>query len=280
MKLNFEKELTPVVYGETAVKILHFCFDGKTEGFAPHWHDRIELHLVKSGRLILNCNGEEVSVNPGEVSVISPTYTHSGTSDTDGVEYYVIMFDIKDLYSDSSPFKRYIEQILNGDICFRFKTDLAEIVTLANEIVEMNLRRDEHHPLEIIGSLYRLIGLLCRHCIDGNRVLKSSFDKFDNVINYVNANFQKNISVDTVSRKFNYEKSYFCRKFKSTTGINATEYIRILRLEHARYLLKNTDKSITDISISCGFHDSAYFINCFKKMYNVTPLKYRKLNFS
>lgn len=276
MKLNSKKELTPVVYGETAVKILSFSFDKNKEIFAQHWHDRIELHIVKSGTLILNCNGEEVIVNPGEVSIISPTFTHSGNSGIGGVEYYVIMFQIEDLYNDSLPYKRYMEYVSNGDIYFQFKTDIPQIVVLANEIVEMNIKRDEYHTLEIVGSLYRLLGLLCQHCkIDNNHSLQPPVDEFDNVINYINANFNKKITVDTVSRKFNYEKSYFCRKFKNTTGINATKYIRILRLEHALYLLENTDKSITDISISCGFSDSAYFINCFKNMYNTTPLKYR-----
>ncbi len=280
MKLNSKKELTPVIYGESAVKILFFSFAENTEGFTQHWHDRIELHLVKSGTLILNCNGEDVLVKPGEVSIISPTFAHSGSSGIGGVEYYVIMFEIKDLYNDALSIKRYIECILNGDIHFQFKTDVPQIVTLANEIVEMNINQGEHHTLEIVGSLYRLLGLLCYHCIDNNHFSPPSIEKFDNVINYINANFHKKISVDTISRKFNYEKAYFCRKFKNTTGINATKYIRILRLEHARHLLENTDKSITDISISCGFSDSAYFINCFKNMYDVTPSKYRntKLN--
>ena len=275
MKLNLKKELTPVVYGETAVKILSFNFEENKEIFTPHWHDRMELHLVKSGTLILNCNGEEVLVNPGEVSIVSPTFTHSGASGMGGVEYDVIMFEIKDLYNDSLLYKRYIEYVLNGDVYFQIKTDIPQIVALVKEIVEMSIKRDEHHTLEIVGSLYRLLGLFCQHCIDSKRSLQPQIDAFDNVINYINTNFYKKISVDSVSRKFNYEKSYFCRKFKSTTGINAAKYIRILRLEHALNLLKNTDKSITDISISCGFSDSAYFINCFKNMYNITPLKYR-----
>ncbi len=275
MKLNAKKELIPVVYGESSVKILSAGFGPNSSGFDQHWHDRIELHLVKSGELNLSCNGEQVAVKPGELSIISPTFSHGGEPSTEGVEYYVIMFDIKDLYNSTLSSQQYLEPIINGDVCFKYKTDIPQIIDLANDIIEMNINSSEHHPLETVGSLYRLLGLLCRYCIDGSRSKQYTNDKFDSVINYINSNFARDISVDSVSRKFNYEKSYFCRKFKSTTGMNATKYIRIQRLEHARNLLEKTDKSIIDIAISCGFKDSPYFINCFKAMYGITPIKYR-----
>ncbi|MBR7133038.1 MAG: AraC family transcriptional regulator [Clostridia bacterium] len=276
MKLTSKKELTPVVYGETAVKILYFRLDENTEGFPPHWHDRIELHLVKSGTLKLNCNGEEVLVRAGELSVISPTFIHSGAADNGGVEYFVLMFDIKDLYNGALSVQKYLEQILNGHICFKAKTDVPRIVSLASDIVEMSVNRNDYHTLEIVGSLYRLLGLLCHCCIDNNSPSSHSAEKFDSVINYINSNFTKNISVNSVSQKFNYEEAYFCRMFKKHTGLTAAKYIRIQRLERARYLLEKTDTSVTGIAISCGFRDSAYFINCFKNMYGTSPLKYRK----
>lgn len=276
MIINSKKELTPVVYGDIPVKILHFNFDKNIEVFKAHWHERIELHLVKRGSLILNCNGLETVVKQNEVSVISPTFTHRGISGDDGVEYYVIMFDIKDLYNNSLSYSHYIKRILNGDIHFKSKTDAKKILNITEEIVKMNTNQNEHHTLEIVGSLYRLLGLLCNYCIDKNTLLQPKIENFDEVIDYINLNFNKKISVDTISRHFNYEKSYFCRKFKSVTGMNATKYIRVLRLENARHLLKNTNKSIIEIAFSCGFSDSAYFINCFKNMYNITPLVYRK----
>lgn len=273
--MDTEKELTPVVYGESPVKVLFFRADADTEVFPRHWHDRIELHLVRSGSLILNCNGEETVVAAGEISVVSPTFTHGGVSGEDGVEYYVVMFDIKELYDDTSSYKRYVKSILEGKVHFKPKTDVHRIIGVAEEIIEMYNHRKEYHPLEMTGCLYRLLGLLCRHCAISAPSAQPSFETFDNVIQYINANYAKAISVDTISKEFHYEKAYFCRKFKSTTGINATQYIRVFRLEHARYLLENTDKSILNIALSCGFRDSAYFINCFKKLYNTTPAKYR-----
>lgn len=69
MQLDFKKELVPVVFDKTSVKVLTTHATAKSLGFTPHWHERIELHLVKSGCLELCCNEQKVSVKAGEVSM-------------------------------------------------------------------------------------------------------------------------------------------------------------------------------------------------------------------
>ncbi len=275
MQLNYKKELTPVVFGETSVKILNTRLAANMLGFEQHWHDRIELHLVKSGCLELCCNDQEISVKAGELSIVSPTVLHSGKSGSEGYECYVIMFEISDLYNGTVSAKQYIEPIINGKIHFQYKTDNPKIVEIAEQIVKMQLNHNNYHPLETIGCLYRLIGLLCEHCIDDNNSSVQRFENFDNVIGYINANFTKDISAHDISRHLGYDESYFCRKFKKTTGITVMNYIRTQRLEHARQLLEKTEESVRHIAISCGFLDAAYFTNCFKKMYGISPTKYR-----
>lgn len=276
MGIAAKKELTPVVYNESSVKVLHLNFNSSIPGFTQHWHDRIEFHLVKKGVLELVCNEEEISVCPGELSIISPTFSHRGLPNLDGLEYYVIMFDIKNLFNNTVSTHSYLEPIINGEICFKYKTDIPEILNVANKIVEMSNQESEHHSLEIIGNLYKLLGLLLKYCVDTSLSKRQTHNNFDNVINYINANLHSKLSVEEISKAFGYEESYFCRKFKKNTGVTATDYIRIARLELSREMLQQTNKSIMNIAISCGFHDSAYFINCFKKVYGVSPSKYRK----
>lgn len=277
MKLNSKKELTPVVFGETSVKVLHTCLAADQSGFEQHWHDRIELHLVKSGSMLLCCNDEEILVNAGELSIISPTVLHSGRASSVGYECYVIMFEIADLYNGTVSAKQYIEPIINGNIRFKYKTDNPEIIYIADQIVKMQLKQNDYHPLETVGCLYRLLGLLCENCVDSHNSSLQKFESFDNVTSYINANFTKNISAADISQHFGYDEAYFCRKFKRATGITVMNYIRTQRLEHARLLLEKTEEPIRHIAISCGFIDTAYFTNCFKKMYKSSPTQYRKV---
>lgn len=275
MQLNYKKELTPVVFGETSVKILNTRLAANMLGFDQHWHDRIELHLVKSGCLELNCNDQQINVHPGELSIVSPTVLHSGKASSEGYECYVIMFEVADLYNGTVSAKHYIEPIINGDIRFQYKTNNTKIVSLADRIVQMQLNPENYHPLETVGCLYRLLGLLCQYCIANGNSLLLKNESFDDVISYINSNFTKDISVLDISKRFGYDESYFCRKFKKSTGITVTNYIRTQRLEHARRLLEKTKESIRHIAMSCGFIDAAYFTNCFKKTYGMSPTKYR-----
>ncbi len=275
MQLNSKKELTPVVFGETSVKILKTKLGPHLSAFEQHWHDRLELHLIKSGSLELCCNDETIFVNANELSIVSPTMLHSGKSGSEGYECFVIMFEVADLYNGTVSAKQYIEPIINGKIRFRYKTDNADIVKIADQIVTMQLNHKKYHPLETVGQLYRLLGLLCEHCIDNNNSNIQSFESFDNVINYINSNFTKNISSASISKHFGYDESYFCRKFKKVTGITVSNYIKTQRLEHARRLLEKTKESIRHIAVSCGFIDTAYFSNCFKSIYKVSPTEYR-----
>ncbi len=275
MQLNSKKELTPVVFGETSVKILKTRVGANMPAFEQHWHDRLELHLITSGSLELCCDDTVTIVNANELSIVSPTMLHSGKAGINGYECYVIMFEVADLYNGTVSAKQYIEPIINGKIRFKHKTDNPEIVTLATQIVEMQLNTKNYHPLETVGRLYRLLGLLCEHCVDTNNSSPQKFESIDNVINYINLNFTKNISASNISQQFGYDESYFCRKFKKATGITVTNYIKTQRLEHARRLLEKTTESIRHIAISCGFIDAAYFTNCFKDIYHVSPSNYR-----
>ena len=74
------KELTPVIYGENAIKYL-YTEQKKAEGeicFLLHWHDRMELTYVTEGTLRFVTEGEEFLVSAGELAVAGPGQMHGG----------------------------------------------------------------------------------------------------------------------------------------------------------------------------------------------------------
>ena len=65
--------------------------------------------------------------------------------------------------------------------------------------------------------------------------------------------------------------------FKQATGFGLREYLVNLRIQRACELLLSTTLSITDIADKCGFNDSNYFGDAFRKAIGVSPRDYRKL---
>lgn len=65
------------------------------------------------------------------------------------------------------------------------------------------------------------------------------------------------------------------RKIKAITGYTTTEYLLLLRLKHAKELLKTTDLPIVEVALECGVDNISYFGSLFKKHVGVTPMQYR-----
>lgn len=67
----------------------------------------------------------------------------------------------------------------------------------------------------------------------------------------------------------------FARQVKRTMGVNTTQYIQNKRVERAKRLLGDTELTITDIYVKCGFESANYFTRVFRNHTGVTPSVYR-----
>lgn len=95
---------------------------------------------------------------------------------------------------------------------------------------------------------------------------------------YIIENYNKDISLDEVSRKVDISPYYFSKLFKEQTGENFIEYLTNIRIEKAKNLLSNSDLNIKNICIDTGYSDPNYFSRIFKKQVGVTPTEYRESN--
>lgn len=100
--------------------------------------------------------------------------------------------------------------------------------------------------------------------------------KIQEVATYIFEHYTENILLEDVADKFDMSKSFLSKRFKTATGFGFKEYIINLRIQNACRLLLETDKSITDIAFECGFNDSNYFGDSFRKIKGISPRKYRK----
>ena len=94
---------------------------------------------------------------------------------------------------------------------------------------------------------------------------------------YIKDNFNKDISLDDVSRVANISPYYFSKIFKEGTGENFIEYLTNIRIEKAKELLSTTEYSMKEICAMCGYSDPNYFSRSFKKNVGVTPTEYKNV---
>ncbi|QOR66914.1 response regulator [Cytobacillus suaedae] len=115
--------------------------------------------------------------------------------------------------------------------------------------------------------------------------IKKSYDKhYENleantihqIKQYIMENSQQNISLETLSTKVGLSPIYISKMFKEKLGVNYIDFLTECRIEKAKKMLADPEKSIKEITLEIGYHEPNYFSKVFKKMCNVTPREYRK----
>ena len=92
----------------------------------------------------------------------------------------------------------------------------------------------------------------------------------------VSDNMQNELfGVELMATELSLSRSQLHRKLKYLTGYSANEFIKIHKLNEAARLLKNTDKTIDEISYLAGFGTHSWFSKCFKEVYKMSPNKFR-----
>lgn len=86
----------------------------------------------------------------------------------------------------------------------------------------------------------------------------------------------EDISLDTLSSRVGLSPIYISKMFKEKLGINYIDFLTECRIEKAKTLLCNPEKSIKEITFEVGYHDPNYFSKVFRKVCNVSPKEFRK----
>ncbi len=96
------------------------------------------------------------------------------------------------------------------------------------------------------------------------------------IVTYIKENPTEKITVASLCKKFYLTESNLHKKFKSVINCTVGEYLSMVKIERAKELLYNTNKSIQQISEECGFSSQNYFALIFKQKCGVSPSGYRK----
>lgn len=107
------------------------------------------------------------------------------------------------------------------------------------------------------------------------KTMSTSNASIISAIEYIDSNLDKRLTLDQVSSKVYLSDYYFSKLFKRETGLSFSVYLNARKIQKAMLLLKESDKSINDISDSLGFTRLSYFSQTFKKYTGVAPTKYR-----
>lgn len=96
------------------------------------------------------------------------------------------------------------------------------------------------------------------------------------IYTYVQEHLTEDFTVSSVAREMNISIYYLSHLFKTVTGISILEFRNEARLTKAKHLLINTDNSISEIALQCGYSNASYFAEIFSRSEKVSPTDFRK----
>ena len=260
---------------------------GRSFQIPVHWHDEFEIIYVRSGFLTVSISGESYIGKTGEAFVVSPGNLHLMGSQTGTVDYYTFLFPLKyiSFRTDDMLDEKLLEPLNSGHlmICPRVKDTAKE---LCEQLVDIYMAKKDESESKIttqVGTKIILLQFILEmwkkgFVIENDTSGRNTVEK--EMVSYIQQHFTGKISLREFGEQFHLSEKYISRYFKEHFHITLSQYVTYLRLEHAKQLLQDTDIPVTDLAMQSGYQNVSYFIRSFQKAYAVSPLKYRKNNYS
>jgi len=108
---------------------------------------------------------------------------------------------------------------------------------------------------------------------------KSNFPpRVQQAVDYIESHFHLNITVEELAERASQSPDYFSRQFNVHTGERPLSYVQFKRIEHAQFLMIQSDLSFNEIALKTGFESLSYFSRIFKQRTGQTPSEYKKKN--
>ena len=246
--------------------------------FPVHYHEELEFTLQISGETKIQIDDEVILLKEGEGVFINSGQLHSITKETNKDCYFLsIVFSPKFIASEYEKlYEEYIRKIINCEISVPV-TLKQEIKNLMLETNKYYQKKEYGYELFVESNLTRILAICIQNSTPNPVVKKDTKSAIiKDILNYIHSNYDKEISLEDISKNVHISKEYLCRIFKSVSVLSPIVYLNRYRITKSSHMLKNTDKGISEISSLCGFNSSSYYNKQFLRFMGCTPSEYRK----
>jgi AraC family transcriptional regulator len=96
------------------------------------------------------------------------------------------------------------------------------------------------------------------------------------VLEYINEHLNQDIKLADLAALLSMSQFHFSHLFKHSLGTSPHQYLLQQRVERAKQLLKQTDRSIMDVALECGFNSHSHLSKQFRQLTGMTPKAYRQ----
>jgi AraC-like DNA-binding protein len=253
--------------------------------FPIHSHEEFELNFIMNAKGCQRIIGDHIEeIDDLELVLVGPNlqhawFTHKCKSKEIKeitIQFHRDLFDEKFLNRNQLNFiKVMFEKSVRG-ILFSKKI----VQQVASRVMELENKFGFNSMLELMSILHDIstsknMRILSDLSFNNTELGSHNSRRVEKAFDYMNKNFDKQISLKEVSNIANMSEVGFSRFFKQRTGITFVNSLNEIRLGNASRLLIDTSNSIAEVAYHCGFNNLSNFNRIFKSKKGCTPKEFR-----
>ena len=276
-----------LTYGTPDFPIAFFDEDLTKVSVPPHWHDELEIVIVKKGVVHARIAGNSFALVAGEGYFANSGILHAETLETKTGHQHSLVFSPGIIsQAEDRIWQACVAPIFrNSRLPYIRLSDgvpwQREFLHLAERAWGFGAYDRENYPIEVRYGLSRAFSLIAAHA----DVVENEFRytgryrrdelRMKKALRFIENNYAEGITIDDMARSAEISVSTCLRLFRTMLGTTPVQYLIGYRLQRAAEELKRPKGgTIAEIAYSCGFSDASYFNRCFRKACGMTPTEY------
>lgn len=239
----------------------YFCKEyGENFSFPAHLHQSFEFIIILDGEMQITVENEQYTLKKEEALLIFPHQLHTLNGGT----------------------SKHLLCIFSPEIVKSFAVKTAKSVPVNNKFKSSRYVADAINHLQDTDSLLKKKAILYAICAEfdehASYQKKPDDDKnlLSKIFNFVENNYNKNCSLEQLSKETAFSYAYLSRYFKERTDMSFNEYVNRHRIKNACYILHNSDCTILQCALDCGYTSLRSFNRNFKLITGLAPKSYRQ----
>lgn len=249
-----------------------------------HFHTFYELCIMLGPQTAHFLEGKPYQLQAYDIFAIPPNALHKTQyPEGDPCQRLIIQFSLPNVVGLDNEFEQLLSPFHQEIPIFRFDGELQQkLFQKLNDIFILSSKTDPLRNLSIHGKFVEFLTLLFLNREHNKYTNQSKTnpteEKVYSAASYIHSHYSEELSLNLLSQKLYISSCHLSHQFKQVTGFTLTDYIQMTRIRNVQSLLINTDISIAQAAISCGFFSFSQFNRAFRKHIGMSPSQYRKQN--
>lgn len=253
--------------------------------FPEHTHDYVEVIYMCGGETTHIVNGKEIQLEQGDLLFLNQSATHEvcRAEEKDIAINFIVLPEffsapLSMIGEEETPLRKFLIDCLCGQNTGAgyLYFDVSEVKPIQNLLENLLWILIQDTPSKRKMSQMTMALLFLQ--LLGHTETLSTDDQGDKVVwqvlRYVEENYADS-SFAELTQQLHYDPSWLSREIKRKTGKTYTQLVQEKRLAQAAFLLRSTDRNVSDIAVAVGYENISYFHRIFADSYGKSPKHYR-----